>query len=300
MPEHSDERYLAAMEPSVRILTELADAIRQLSAAMPNVETQGFAEYLSDDKLSDAQRGHTCATTHSLAGLALVAASDNVRAFARLHSAAPAPVFAHVTLTRAALESMVWARWLGEPGPAVNPAERRRRGLTARLYSAFEEMRVPEARGQAKKRAEHLIDVASANGWTVEGRHRGDLKVGGLPVPSMPEQFSKLLMVPVDRFGITLWSHLCGVSHGTLYGLLSAVIDSDPDPLDANVTNATLGGDSHSVNTLVLLLLRGTLLTTVERLALMGWQSTAWEVARRNATELERLLVKALYNIDLP
>ena len=72
MPEDSDERYLAAMEPSVRILTELADSIRQLSTAMPDVETQGFAEILSDGALTSGQEGHTSATTHSLSGLALM------------------------------------------------------------------------------------------------------------------------------------------------------------------------------------------------------------------------------------
>ena len=300
MPEESDERYLAAMEPSVRILTELADSIRQLSTAMPNVGTQGFAEILSDDALTSGQQGHTSATTQSLSGLALMAASDHVRAFARLHSAAPAPVFAHVTLTRAALEALVWARWLGEPGPGVDPPERRRRGLAARLYSAFEEARVPEARDVANAQATRLKAVAVANGWAVVGRHRGNLTVGGFALPSIPEAFSRLLVVPVERFGVTLWSHLCGVSHGTLYGLLSGVVESDVDPLDPNVWTATLGGDSHSVNTLVLLLLRGIRLTTRERLTLMGWKSPEWDLADRNADELERVLVRALYGIDLP
>jgi len=300
MPEDSDERYLAAMKPSVRILTELADAIRQLSSAMPNVETQGFAEILSDDGLAAGQKGHTSATTHSLSGLALMAASDHVRAFARLHSAAPAPVFAHVTLTRAALEALVWARWLGEPGPTVDPPERRRRGLAARLYSAFEESRVLEARDHASTEAARLEEVASANGWALVGRHRGNLTVGGLALPSIPDAFSSLLVVPVERFGVTLWSHLCGVSHGTLYGLLSGVVEADAHPLDPNVWTATIGGDSHSVNTLVLLLLRGIRMTTRERLILMGWQSPEWDLADRNAGDLERVLVKALYGIELP
>lgn len=299
MPEDSDERYLAAMEPSVRILTELADSIRQLSAAMPNVGTQGFAEILDDDGLTSGREGHTSATTHSLSGLALMAASDHVRAFARLHSAAPAPVFADVTLTRAALEALVWARWLGEPGPNVDPPERRRRGLAARLYSAFEEARVPEARESANAKAARLRAVAVANGWTVVGRDRRNLAVGGLALPSIPTEFSRLLVVPVERFGVTLWSHLCGVSHGTLYGLLSGVVESNAHPLDPNVQTAMLGGDSHSVNTLVLLLLRGIRLTTRERLTLMGWQSPAWDRADRNAGELERVLVRALYGINL-
>ena len=124
--------------------------------------------------------------------------------------------------------------------------------------------------------------------------------MGGLALPSIPDAFSRLLVVSVERFGATLWSHLCGVSHGTLYGLLSGVVESDVHPLDPNVWTATLGGDSHSVNTLVLLLLRGVRLTTRERLTLMGWQSPEWDLADRNAGELERVLVGALYGIDLP
>ena len=63
---------------------------------------------------------------------------------------------------------------------------------------------------------------------------------------------------------------------------------------------ASIGSDSHSVNTLVILLLRGLRTVTSEKLALMGWISASWNEAARTASELERVLVKAMYGVDLP
>lgn len=117
---NTDEQYLAAMAPSVEVLIALADAIRALrESGLPHVGTQGLAEIIDDSRLRGDQLGHLGASTHSLSGLSLMAASDHARAFALLHSHAPAPAFAHIALTRAALEALVWARWLGEPGPKV-------------------------------------------------------------------------------------------------------------------------------------------------------------------------------------
>ena len=290
------------MAPSVEMLIALADAIRELApSGVPHVDTQGFAEIIDDSKLTGDQLGHLGASTHSLAGLSLLAASDHARAFARLHSHAPAPAFAHIALTRAALEALVWARWLGEPGPKVTPAERRRRGLSARLYSVYEEAKLAELKQDALGRAERLEAVAAASGWTVTGKHRGDLFVGGKQLPSISAEFNRLLtLTEIKGFGSTLWSYLCGVAHGTLYGMLSGIYDSHADPLDPETTIAVVGSDSRKVNSLVLLLVRGLRTVTAERLSLMGWQSDAWDKAALLSHEWERQVVRAMYGIELP
>lgn len=158
-----------------------------------------------------------------------------------------------------------------------------------------------ELKRDALGRAAGLEAVAAANGWTVTGKNRGDLFVGGKRLPSISAEFNGLLtLTEIEGFGSTLWSYLCGVAHGTLYGMLSGINESQADPLDPGTTIAVVGSDSRKVNSLVLLLVRGLRTVTAQRLSLMGWQSDDWDNAALVSHEWERQVVRATYGTELP
>ncbi|MGO9902979.1 MAG: hypothetical protein ACLP0J_25575 [Solirubrobacteraceae bacterium] len=84
-----------------------------------------------------------------------------VRAIAELFASDHPPLYAHLTLARAALESAVVSAWLSKPGIAT--LERIKRGLCELLYSANQ---VNELRLDAKgpERVEFWKDVGASFG----------------------------------------------------------------------------------------------------------------------------------------
>ena len=178
------EDFRAAVEPTVRVLTQLADIAQNApiefghlpaagSIAMADIE----AESQQFDGMSDWKEALT--DTHSLGNISLFAASDFVRSYAALFDRERPPVFGHLVLSRPAMEACVTSMWLNDP--SIEPIERIQRGLSERLYSALELQRMGQTREKGKEVEAQILEVAKSYGWAIEGR-----KVGGVRRPWIP------------------------------------------------------------------------------------------------------------------
>jgi hypothetical protein len=239
--------------------------------------------------------------THLLGALTLRAATDYVRLFAEAFNAATAPLYGHLALARAALESSVVCSWLSEPGIARD--ERVKRGLSEYLYSAVEEQRL-ELRPDARQYVEDLIERATHLGWNVtDANHkiwkrtsRGNPRVDGVARPSVPAGIARLLTDDqTSRIGKYLWSRLSAVIHVTYFGLQSAMLiqESTPSPISGQA-RVFVGTDATSVYLQAVGIVKAIRRAADARFELMGWRDDDWSTAARAAEQLEQGLLDAV------
>jgi hypothetical protein len=105
------------------------------------------------------------ADTHMFGAMTLRAASDYLRVLAELFDSGHPPIYAHLTLARAGLESAVVAAWLNDP--RITSLERIKRGLCEMLYSTNEVNELQLGSG-GQERVEFWKDVGARFGWTGE------------------------------------------------------------------------------------------------------------------------------------
>ena len=227
---------------------------------------------------------------HLLGDVALLVASDSLRAYAALAGGSPPPIFAHLVVARAAADASVNSAWLNQPGPTVTPDERARRGLVERYHAALQRRQVPELRATADQLQEELKRIASAFRWTlVTGDRDEDLSIGGTRrPPTIPG--ARALLATGDGGapgegeatgdggatgdGARLWEHMAQAMHGSWH---QPEVDGP----------ASTGGRLRAA-ALLHLYLRA----AQNRADLMGWQSRAWEEARTRAGDLARQLAE--------
>ncbi len=216
--------------------------------------------------------------SHLLGGVALGVASDSLRAYAALACGSPPPIFAHLVVARAAADASVNAAWLNQPGPTVTPEERARRGLVERYHAALQRRRVPELQVAADQLQEELKRIASALRWTVvTGERDEDLSIGGTRRPSTIPGARSLLAAGEDEATVALlWEHMAAVMHGSWH-------QTDADG------PASTGGRMRTAALLHLYLQ-----AAQSRADLVGWDSRAWEEARKRAGDLARRLAEGV------
>ena len=113
--------------------------------------------------------------THSFGAITLFAASDYARCFAEVFGPGPTPVYGHLVLARSALEACVISAWLNEP--VSDPAERIKRGLCERIYSATELKRLKIGGDDGAARVQYWKNVGdrvrlvtNRRPWQASGR----------------------------------------------------------------------------------------------------------------------------------
>ena len=221
---------------------------------------------------------------HLLGGVALLVASDSLRAYAALACGSPPPIFAHLVVARAAADASVNAAWLNQPGPTITPEERARRGLVERYHAALQRRRVPELRAAADQLQDELKRIASALRWTlVTGDSDEDLSIGGTRrPPTIPGARALLATGEAAATGARLWEHMAVVMHGSWH---------QPEA----VGPASTGGRLRAAALLHLYLQ-----AAQSRADLMGWESRAWEQARERAGDLARQLAAGVADDGVP
>lgn len=238
--------------------------------------------------------------THVLGALTLRAAADYVRLFAEAFNAAHAPLYGHLALSRAALESSVVCSWISEP--SLGRDERVRRGLSEYLYSAVEEQRL-ELRSDAWQHVEDLIERATRLGWSVTDANgkswkrtsRGNPRVDGVARRSVPAGIAQLLTDDqTSRIGKYLWSRLSAVLHVTYFGLRSAMLiqESTANPISGQAS-VPIGTDATSVYLQAVGILKAIRRAADARFELMGWRDHDWSAAAGAAEQLEKSLLDA-------
>jgi hypothetical protein len=156
--------------------------------------------------------------TQAFGALTVQAATDNVRGVAELFDSSRPPLYAYLTLARAALESASVSAWLSEPGIAC--LERIKRGLCEMLYSANEinELGIDP---DGLDRVEFWEGVGASFGWTIDNS-RTKPSVDGTRRPRVSDGIVQLTGVNADVAN-SLYSRLSAVDHVTWSGLTSAM-----------------------------------------------------------------------------
>jgi hypothetical protein len=226
--------------------------------------------------------------THTFGAMTLRAATDYVRGFGQLFDGPHPPLYAHVVVGRAALESAVVSEWLSEP--AASPLDRIKRGLCEHLYSALEVDRLGLP-GDDRDRVPRWTGVADSFGWRADTSRPSNPSVDGTRRPRVSDGIVRLSGSPEgSEVGNLLFSRTSAVSHVTWFGIQSAFDLSEVErnaPLgDARVP---MGTNSERVSAIAFYVLRVVRAAATARFTLMGWTDPSWTEAVREAVELENV-----------
>jgi len=239
--------------------------------------------------------------THSLGEATLRAAADYVRTFADAFTAARPPLYGHLVVARAALESSVVSWWLNEPDIARD--ERVKRGLSEHLYSATEEGWL-ELQDDAAEHVDEWVARAASLGWVATdhnrkpwslAKSRGKPLVDGVGRPSPRTGIARLLVDDDARkIGELEWSRLSAVAHVTWFGLREALTFDESTPnLATGLSTVPVGTDSVAVGLQGFCVLRALRRAATARVGLMGWQDAEWSAACGRAEEFEGGMLRA-------
>lgn len=298
-PDHERDARRAT-GPIVEVISDLVNAATQTAEHSGHLPVGGSpaSHELEVERRRFAGKSAWVAPlrdTHWLGALTLLAAGDHLRAFAALLAQEEAPTYAHLVLTRAAMEACVIAAWLNDP--VVDADQRVKRGLVERLYSARQQQRSRALRPDGQELDAQLRTVAASLRWTVtSGRTDADPVVAGVSRPNVASAISQHLVGDrITYLGQVLWAYLSGVAHTAWYALSQPI--SEAAPVDDSGTEPPLTAVAtgpRSIDLQAVCLIRLYLAAADNRMALMGWHSAEWSTARRRAESLHDSLMRSL------
>lgn len=284
---------MAPTVETLRLFTQEVEDVPLRFGRLPSASSQAMAEIATEAKDFAKRTSWTTpiTDTHSFGAMTLLAASDYVRTYADAIDADRTPVYGHLVVARSALEACVISAWLNEP--AIQPAERVKRGLCEQLYNGMELVRL-NIEDDARERVDTWKAVAAGFDWSVE-KDRDKPVVDGVKRPSIPAGIAALLVnEPESRIGRVQWSYLSAVSHVTWYGLRQALPDQLEEQHLAGPPLAPVGTTSSSVTMQAVCVLIALRKTATSRFALMGWDDPKWRAACDRAKAHESALLSAL------
>jgi hypothetical protein len=281
--------WIAPHVASLRDLTIAIDATSGRHGGLPAAESRAMSDRREEQnyrRCSDWEQPIT--DTHAFGALTLQAATDNVRGIAELFDSSRPPLYAYLTLARAALESTVVSAWLSEPGIAC--LERIKRGLCEMLYSANEINELGLDPG-GLERVEFWKGVGAGFGWTIDNSRTKPI-VDSTRRPRVSDGIVQLTGVNSDVAN-SLYSRLSAVDHVTWSGLISAM-DLSGAQRDDRTGTATVpisvdGGKVAAYTRYVVKALHAAART---RFTFMGWLDDSWLATAANAEALEERLLK--------
>ena len=301
--------FVARMKPTVDALNNLCatietasernghwPAVSTRSRAMDEIEEEGQLRLASGSQWQDPVRA-----AHSIGGMTMAAATDYGRSYAQLFCGMRAPVFGHLVLVRAALESSVVTFWLSDG--QISAEERARRGLSEELSSAWEVWRLgPPFRERGNEALRRIQGIARAMGWSITDprgdpwtkRSRARPSIQGTARPGSAQGIADLILgTGGGGIGKVLWSQLSATMHATNYSLMQSIVEAPSGP-EIRPTVAKIGTESNSVGVQSLCVLRAIRIAGEARLKLMGWMDGEWNRAALAAEQHERALVFGL------
>jgi hypothetical protein len=288
--------FVEQMAPTVAALhafTMAVDDVAPRHGNVPAIGSQAMRELAAEnDYRSQSSWQNPITDTHMFGGATLRAASDYVCSFATAFTAERPPLYGHLTLARSALESSVVSAWLNEPDIAY--AERAKRGLCERLYSASEVKNLELNPDAAEEVAKLEADATSFGCKSHFGRG-GKPEVDGTKRPSVGSGITRLLVDDSQaRIGRLLWSRLSAVTHVTWFGLQWAFMLPEGAPSGSGgFTTVPVGTDSTRVATQGWCVLRALRAAANRRFTLMGWGDQEWRDAASRAEEYEYALLQS-------
>jgi hypothetical protein len=284
------------MAPTVDALwtfTTAVDDVALRHANLPATDSQAMRELAAEDEYrSQSPWQNPIADTHTFGAMTLRAASDNVRTFATAFAAERPPLYGHLPVARAALESSVVSAWLNEPEIAY--VERIKRGLCERLYSANEVNYLGLSAQSAQEVAQIEADATSF-GWKSRFGRGGKPEVDQIKRPAVGDGITRLLVDDSHaRIGRLLWSRLSAVTHVTWFGLQWAFLLPEGQPSSSGgFTTVPVGTDSARVAIQAFCILRALRVAATNRFTLLGWNDEEWQAASSQAEAYEYTLFQS-------
>lgn len=286
--------WIAPHVTAVREFTAALDAVAERHACLPSAASGAMTERAEEQNYrTRSEWQQPVADTHAFGGATLRAAVDYVRAISELFDSDYPPLYAHLTLSRAALESAVVSAWLSEPG--IGTLERIKRGLCELLYSA-NEVNALDLDAKATENVTFWKEIGAAFGWTIDNSRSKPI-IDGTRRPRVSDGIVKLSGRDTDaRVGDLLYSQLSAVDHVTWFGLFSA-FDGTGAARDERAGTATVRVtvNGAKVSAYLYYVIKVLHAAATARFTLMGWLDEPWVNASSQADALEgRLLETAV------
>lgn len=222
---------------------------------------------------------------HAIGWMQLVVAEDLIKSLSRQFEApGPSPVYGHVVLARAVIESCARAAWLADPSVTVRT--RIARAQSERLYSIAEAMKIPgisdtsDARrrilAEADRQKFKRISAKDQSVVSLEERRPGQTKL------------VRWLFSENGDLGELIYRWWSAIAHSTLYGV-NLHFERPTDALDvAGLTTVAIVISSAQVQNVF----RGVILAYAHVIALherlFGWADSESKRAHSAALELVR------------
>ncbi len=281
-----------ALAPMVSGMIGLADAYAAATGnrGLPDASSPGMHDLAKQPQFARAPGAQPVDNAQSLMRITTFAGFDHLRSYARLFQGDVTPVFSHLVLARAALQTFGPAAWLMEPG--LTTEQRVKRVLLFDLEDALNRKRygLDELKDSARDIVAHVRDLCQALGWSVvanDSTKSVDDEV--LPTtaeliaaaigPAAPATFDDPLLEKTPRL---VWSYLSGVAHGFSYALLQSVTGNSETPVNPGLVSATLATDAVSVKTMAMAVASAAVTAGGRHLSYMGWTTQSWPEAVRS------------------
>lgn len=268
-------------------LTGLADATEALAGsgiAMAN--SQAMHELAHEAQIAGPDFDEPVHAAHSNAGLLRFASTDALRQFARLFAAQPVPVYAHLAVARAALESAAYSYWLA--ARAIGAVARVQRFQAIRLRNSLEMKRspIPEYKAQGVSVMSQIRAQCRQRSWEAIANER-QVSVGEQRLPGSGALITSLIAGRAEapallHLGATAWWFLSGASHCVNYALTESVESAAQPQSTFGPQLASVFTSSRSVALQAIILGIGYRGMIEEHRLLFGWSNPAWNQASDN------------------
>jgi hypothetical protein len=273
------------LAPVTAVLTGLADASEVLAGSgMAMADSQAMAELSNEAAIAGPGFDEPVHAAHSNAGMLRFASTDAVRQFARLFGSQPVPVYSHLAVARAGLESAAHAYWAAVQG--IGPVARVQRLQMIRLRNCREMKRspIPEYKAHGKTVMIQIREQCRQRAWHAVA-NKQHIVVGDQEMPGSGAMIKTLLAAgssspELERLGATAWWFQSGISHGVNFALIESI--------EANEQTSTVGPQlaqiytsSRSVAQQAFIVGLGYLSMIQEHRRLFGWKHDAWDEAAR-------------------
>lgn len=287
------------LEPLVDSLERLANATEILAGSgLALADSPAMAELSHEAEIMGEDWDEPVHAAHSNVGILRFAATDAVRQFTRLFRSQPVPVYAHLAVARAGLESAALSYWAIER--SIGSTARAQRYQAIRLRNAREMRRSPidEFKAQGTRLNTQVRTQCTKRGWPPIANERR-IEVGNQQLPGSGSLIKVLLADGHDanglqQIGATAWWFLSGASHGVNYALIESMeaVDPEPSPTALTPNRVSIFTSSRSVSLQAVILGLGYRTLIEEHRYVFGWTSDAWTQASQTFVgQMKRLIV---------
>lgn len=276
-------------DPFYEAIATVRNALRDLldesvdlkSGTLPSADSPAMSEISQQSEFVGEWGEEPVELAHVLGVWKRALAVDCAQAMIRDLHEDPAPVFAYKVLGRAVIENAASAAWLLEPGIGIRL--RIARGRNERLYSARQILRLEwlpeEPRRHSEEIVERITRVAKQLGFSMTRK--------GWLEEDRPGFTALLRWILGDDLGATVANYYSAVTHGTQYGLASAVMSVE-SPAGLGMRRAAIGLSSSDVNLALAFAGLGLIRAASNERRLMGRDTPEWSASRSAALKTFR------------